>query len=458
MIKEYIKQIKAGLSVTKAIQPYVDKCLADKKGAVLEIFSDWKEHAKRVDQKIKRGEKLGKLAGVPVTIKDNLMYKGHRVQAASKILNGFVAPYTATVVQKLLDEDAIIIARVDMDEFAMGGLGRYALNGPVKNAHSDEHHAGGSSSGSAVAVACGYCLASLGSDTAGSVRYPAALNGIVGVKPTYGSVSRYGAVAFGSNLEQVGVFAQNIQDAQLVLDVISGKCPNDATSLSKPKDSPKKTDKVVFGRVKELWDALAQTEVAPHYEKILQKLKSTGAKIIDLSMPNITKSINCYYALAPTQAASNLARFDGVKYGASAPDVETLSELYEKTRSAGFGAEVKRRILLGNLMLAQQSEPNISSMKDKIAAEFASAFERVDILIMPTGGGVAPKIGEPMDPVQDYLVDLFTVPSNMSGTPAISIPCGTHDVLPLGLQIVANKWCESQMFATATMLQKEVLK
>ena len=470
-IPQYINALKAKqFTAGKACEFFAKRCLADKKGAILEVFDSWKILARNVDDKIKRGEPLGKLAGVPIIIKDNILYKNHRAGASSKILDGFIAPYSATVVEKIIAEDGIIIARSDMDEFAMGGVGRYAYNGPTKNAHSDDHHAGGSSSGSAVAVALGYCLVALGSDTAGSVRYPASLNGIVGIKPTYGSVSRYGAVAFGSNLEQVGVFARNIHDTQILLNVISGKCPMDATSLTPPSTKP--LDKVNFkglkiGKIKELYDALSSSPFAPLYEKILGDLKSRGARIIEISTPNITKSINTYYALAPTQAASNLARFDGVRYGYSDPEAETLNELYEKTRSAGFGTEVKRRILLGNLMLSARPETNeagietITAMKERIATEFTNAFKSVDILLMPTGYGVAPKIGVAVDPVDDYLVDLFTVPANMSGSPALSIPCGIDEIegskLPLGLQIVADKWNEDLLFAVAKELE-EVLR
>jgi len=461
VIKEYIYKIKSKqITVTEAVKPFIEKCKADKKGAILEVFDSWKELAKGVDEKIQKGEPLGRLAGVPIILKDNILYKGHRAGAASKILDGFIAPYSATVVKKLLAEDAIIIARADMDEFAMGGIGRYAYQGPTKNAHSDNHHAGGSSSGSAVSVALDYCLASLGSDTAGSVRYPAALNGIVGVKPTYGAVSRYGAVAFGSNLEQIGVFAKTITDTKLVLDVISGKCEFDATSKRPPIQAAKfdGLEGLRIGRVKELYEAFLDSPFAPLYDGILDNLKKAGAKIVDISIPNVTKSINCYYALAPTQAASNLARFDGVRYGRSV-DADTLAELYEKTRSEGFGTEVKRRILLGNLMLSARpegrefNEKEISNMKHQIATEFTSAFKKVDVMIMPTGAGTAPQIGQPIDPVDDYLVDLFTVPANLSGSPAVSIPCGADENgMPLGLQIVTDLWNEELMFKIAEVL------
>ena len=455
-ITQYVQDIKSKkITALKACEAFVKRCQADKKGAILEVFDSWKTQAKKIDDKIKKGESVGRLAGVPITIKDNLLYKGHKASAASKIMQGFVSPYTATVIEKLLAEDAIIIARVDMDEFAMGGLGRYAYQGVAKNAHSDNHHAGGSSSGSAVSVALDYCLASLGSDTGGSVRFPAALNGVVGVKPTYGSVSRYGAVAFGSGIEQIGVFAKTTADTQLVLDVISGKCEKDATTLVPPTKG--KTfnglNGLKVGRVIELMDAFKGSPFYAHYDQIFEKLKSQGAKVIDISLPTITKSINCYYALAPTQGASNLARFDGVKYGAHA-DAETLDELYVKTRSQGFGAEVKRRIVLGNMLLGTKVQ-NRSNVKNKITTELESALEKVDVIITPTGAGSAPQIGKPIDPVEDYLVDLFTAPANLTGLPAMSIPCGTDELgLPLGLQIIAARWEEKFMFAVGGALDE----
>ena len=460
MIKEYIEQIKSKKTTTEsAVKVFVDRCKADTKGAILEVFDSWVQQAKAVDAKIAKGLPVGRLAGVPIILKDNIMFKGHRAGASSKIMDGFIAPYTATFVEKLIAEDAIIIARADMDEFAMGGVGRYAYNGPTKNAHSDQHHAGGSSSGSAVSVALDYCLAALGSDTAGSVRYPAALNGIVGVKPTYGSVSRYGAVAFGSNLEQIGVFTKSVPDNQLVLDVISGKCPFDATSFAPIVGAVphRPLSELRIGKIKELWEAFADSPFLGHYEDILNKLRDSGAKIVDISIPDIVKSINCYYALAPTQAASNLSRFDGVRFG-TMTDSENLNELYHKTRTVGFGTEVKRRVLLGNLMLSTKTD-RPSNVKQRIADGHTAAFKKCDVLIIPTGAGVAPQIGVPISPIDDYLVDLFTVPANLSGSPAVSIPCGvdTNSGLPLGIQIVADVWNETLMYDVAAKLQ-EVIK
>ena len=437
MISEYIKNLK---NVEKDIEPFVKRCLNDKKGAILEVFQSWRDQAKRIDEKIKAKKPLGKLAGVPVIIKDNILFKGHKMGSSSKILDGFVSPYNATVIEKLIAEDAVIIARSNMDEFAMG-VGRYTKGGPTKNAHSDDHTAGGSSSGSAVAVALDYCLVALGTDTAGSVRLPAAYNKVVGMKPTYGSVSRYGVTGFGSSIEQVGIITKTVQDNKLVMDIISGKCSKDATTKDR-QPSKQRPKQLKVGRVKEIFEASKQEL------DIFEKLRKRGAEIIDISIPNIAKSINCYYALGPVHGSSNLTRFDGVRFGSSA-DAESVNELYIKTRSNGFGDEVKRRILLGNYIMLESQKAG-QSVKEQIEQSFTKVFKKVDILVFPTTAGDAPRLDARHDPVSDYLVDLFTVPMNLSGSPAVSVPHG-H-----GIQIIADKWNEDLMFTIAKEVTDEL--
>ena len=470
-IKDYVDGVKAGkIDIVRAVKTFVDRAKADKKNAVLEIFDSWEEQAKRMQEIVrtdtKSPPKTGRpitvqtsglpLVGVPVIIKDNLWYKGHRSSAASRILEGFVAPQTATAVQKLVDAGAIIIGRANMDEFGMGGTGRNSGWGVTKNAHSDKHVAGGSSSGSAVSVALDYCMAALGTDTGGSMRCPAAFNGVVGLKPTYGSVSRYGVMAYANSLEQIGVFARTVADAQLVLSQIMGHDPLDITTRQ-PDPRPQSSNTLLrIGKVKEIWQAFKESPYLGRYEAVLAKFKEKGATVVDVSVPSLSVALATYYIISCTEAASNLSRFDGVRFTPVPGEPETITDLYLDTRSKLFGKEVKNRILLGNFLACTGHEASQFYKKAKqaqahIAYEIEKAFEKCDCMIMPSMAGEATLLEDNnADPIAEYLADLFTVPANLSGVPAISVPFGVgQSGLPLGLQILVNKNNEQLMFDLA---------
>lgn len=472
-IKEYIKGLESKkFTVTQAVEFFIARCKKDKKNAIIEVFDSSKNLAKKIDEKIAKGTSLGRLAGVPVIIKDNILYSDHISQAASNILDGFVAPYSSTVVKKLINEDAIIIARANMDDSAMGTTGRSSCYGATLNAYSDEHVAGGSSSGSAVALACGYCLASLGSDTGGSVRLPASFNGITGIKPTYGTVSRHGVIAYGSSLEQVGVFANTPQDAQIVLSVIQGKDENDMTTTeynkNKIENKPVDVRTVRIGRITEIWSECRKSPHFETYQSVLKTLENNGATIVDISIANILNCLPAYYVIASAEAATNLSRYDGVRY-TPIKDGETIDELYKNTRSALFGTEVKRRIMLGNLMLTSGHDlsglyKKATILRDEIKKDFANAFNNVDFILMPTSYTTAIRLDDDnTDLVEQYLQDLFTVPVNLANVPSVSIPISWQksaisDIeLPLGLQIIGKMYDDDRILDYANTVL-EILK
>ncbi|MCL2570494.1 MAG: aspartyl/glutamyl-tRNA amidotransferase subunit A [Firmicutes bacterium] len=461
-IDEYVKGIKSKkFATTDAVKTFVDKCKADKKNAVLEVFNSWSERAKEIDKMIADGEDPGELAGVPIIIKDNIWYKGHKCAAGSKMLQDFIAPQSAYVVRLLLKAGAVIIARSNMDEFGMGSTGRNSAFGPTLNALSDKHVAGGSSSGSAVALALGYCLAALGTDTGGSMRCPAAYNGIVGMKPSYGVISRYGVMAYAGSIEQVGVFGKNVEDTLTVLKQIRGHDTYDMTTVHK-KLEDKKFDikKLKIGRIKEVWDGYKSSPYFPIYENIFTTFKKAGAQIVDISISNLSLALPAYYIISCTEAASNMSRLDGVRY-TKAVDSESLDELYVNSRTKYLGEEVKRRIMLGNFLACAGHESSELYKKAKmvqshVAQEIAHAFEQCDTILMPSMTGEATLLDQDKsDPVAEYLADLFTVPSNIAGIPTISIPCGVGvNKLPLGLQILTQKYNGGLMFDIAKWFEK----
>ncbi len=429
------------------------------------------ERAKTIDLKINRGEPLGKLAGVPIAIKDNLCTKGLRTTCASKILENFVPPYDAHVIERLKEEDAIIIGKTNMDEFAMGSSTENSRFQVTCNPWDPERIPGGSSGGSAAAVASDMAFLALGSDTGGSIRQPAALCGIVGLKPTYGRVSRYGLVAFGSSLDQIGTLTKDVSDAALLLQVIAGHDGMDSTSAGLPvQDYPSLLDGTIEGlRVgvpKEYFGFDLNQEIKKAVEDALRLFEKLGAKIIDISLPHTEYAVAVYYIIATAEASSNLARYDGVRYGYRSSDSElrtpnSLLSMYSRSRAEGFGSEVKRRIMLGTYALSSGYYDayymKASKVRTLIKNDFLSAFENVDCIICPTSPTPAFKIGEKTtNPLEMYLSDIFTIPANLAGIPGISIPCGfTRDNLPIGMQILGKHFDEARILKVAKAFERE---
>ena len=421
--------------------------------AFLEVFeADALARAKEIDA-LPQGQR-GRLAGVPVAIKDNILYEGHICSCASKMLANYKAPYSATVVKKLLKEGAVIVGRTNMDEFAMGSSNENSAFGPVKNPLDLERVPGGSSGGSAAAVASGMVPVALGSDTGGSIRQPAAFCGVVGIKPTYGTVSRFGLTAFASSADQIGPITNNIEDNKLVLSVISGQDKKDSTSLPFPQDRQEKQN-IVLGVP---FDFVANLEpaTAAAFKEAVELFKSKGVQIKEVSLPHAKYSAPCYHILTASEASSNLARFDGLRYGYSAENAKDLEDTYLKNRTA-FGAEVKRRIILGTFSLSSAHAGDFylqaQKVRELIKQDFQKALKEVDAIIMPTTPGGAFKIGEVEDIVTLYLADLFTCPANMAGIPALTVPFGKDkNNMPLGLQICANYFDEDILYRAAALV------
>lgn len=417
------------------------------------------EQAKTIDNLVEKGFK-GKLTGIPIAIKDNICTKGIRTTCASKILYNFIPPYNATVIEKLKDEGAIIFGKTNMDEFAMGSSNETSYFGPVKNPWDMERIPGGSSGGSAVTISAIQAPASLGSDTGGSIRQPASLCGVIGMKPTYGRVSRYGLIAFGSSLDQIGPFARSVEDCALMMEVISGHDPKDSTSLKVEtpeylKNLNKNIKGLKIGVPKEYFIEGVEEDIVKSIEKAIEIYKNLGAEIQEISLPHTKYGIAVYYLIATAEASSNLARYDGVKYGFRAENVKDLKQMYVKTKKEGFGEEVKRRIMLGTFSLASgyydAYYKKASKVRTLIKNDFLNAFAKVDVILCPTSPTTAFKIGEKSsDPIQMYLSDIFTINVNLAGIPAISIPCGFDKKgLPIGMQIIGNYFEEQKILNTS---------
>jgi aspartyl-tRNA(Asn)/glutamyl-tRNA(Gln) amidotransferase subunit A len=420
--------------------------------------------AQRVDEQVARGEDPGALAGVPLALKDNLCHVGQLTTAGSRILEGWKSPYSATVVKLVVKAGAVPMGKTNMDEFAMGSSTETSYYGPTRNPLDPTRVPGGSSGGSAAAVAADMTPIALGSDTGGSIRQPAALCGLVGVKPTYGLVSRFGLIAFASSLDQIGPFAKNVTDAALLLEVIAGHDPRDSTSL--PEASPSLVagvDAGVAGKriglVRELLEG-ADDDVVAAVTRARDVLTEAGATVVDLSIPECRLGLSAYYLIAPAEASSNLARFDGVRYGLRV-DAEDVSAMNEATRTLGFGAEVKRRIMLGTYALSAGYYDAYYGQALKVRTQmidaFRHAYAQVDLLLGATAPSVAFKFGEKTsNPLVMYLSDVFTIPTNLAGDPAISVPFGRGEGgLPIGVQLLGPGRSEAQLFAAARVLEVE---
>jgi len=408
--------------------------------------------ARHVDAKIAAGESIGPMAGIPIGIKDNMCTEGIRTTCGSRILESFVPPYESTVTRRLKEAGAVMLGKTNMDEFAMGSSTESSAYQVTANPWDLERVPGGSSGGSAAAVAAGQCVVALGSDTGGSIRQPASLCGVVGMKPTYGRVSRYGLVAYASSLDQIGPFGRTVEDAALLLEAIAGHDPNDATSLNVPvpnyaaalRPDFKPRGKLRVGIIKETFGDGLDPVVEAAVTNAVEQLQALGAEIQVISCPQFRYGLPTYYIIAPSEASANLARYDGVKYGYRTEDPKNLLSMYAKTRAQGFGTEVKRRIMIGTYVLSAGYYDayylKAQKVRTLIKQDFEKAFQQVDVLVCPTAPTTAFKAGEKTDdPLSMYLSDLMTIPVNLAGLPAMSVPCGFDaQGLPIGLQLIGN--------------------
>jgi aspartyl-tRNA(Asn)/glutamyl-tRNA(Gln) amidotransferase subunit A len=422
--------------------------------------------ARAVDAARERGEPLGPLAGVPLALKDVLVTKGVRTTAGSRILEEFVPPYDATVVERLRRARAVIVGKTNMDEFAMGSSTENSGFGPTRNPWDPSRVPGGSSGGSAAAVASGQAALGIGTDTGGSIRQPAALCGVVGVKPTYGLVSRYGLIAFASSLDQVGPFGRDVRDAATLLEAIAGHDPMDSTSIpDPPTDFTSRLEDGVAGLrvgvVKELFLEGAEPGVLSRVREGLERLERLGARLEECSLPSFEYALSAYYLIAPAECSSNLARYDGVRWGLRAKDASDVVDMMKRTRQAGFGPEVKRRIMLGTYALSAGYYDAYYGQAQKVRTlvlrELQAAWERFDLLAGPTSPTVAFPIGEKADdPLAMYLSDVFTIPVNLAGNAAVSVPAGLSDGLPVGLQLIAPALGEAAMLRAAWAFEQDL--
>lgn len=426
--------------------------------AYLEIFDDAISQAEEAEKKFKDGT-AELLTGIPFAIKDNILFEGHIASASSKILENHTAAYNSFVIKELRNVGAIIIGRTNMDEFAMGSSTQTSAYGVSRNPHDTSRVPGGSSGGSAIAVAADMALVSLGTETCGSVREPAAFCGLVGLKPTYGAVSRNGIIAMGNSLDQVSPFAKNVRDAEIIFNFLSKHDKEDSTSV--PEDSrppltpPSQGERIRIGVPWHLFEKGVEGAVMENFKESMEKFKKVGYEVVDIELPFSKYSLEAYYIIMPAEVSTNLARFDGIRYGFSVQkdkEINNLKEVYMKSRGKGFGAETRRRILLGTYVLSHGYYDayynKAVKVREKIKKEIMQAFEKVDLIATPTTPMPAFKIGEKMDdPVAMYLCDIFSAPANLAGVPSIALPSGyTAENLPLSIQFMAPHWREEALF------------
>lgn len=420
--------------------------------------------AAKADENIRKGD-IQPLTGIPIALKDIVCTKGITTTCGSRILHNFVPPYNATVVEKLRDAGAVFVGKANMDEFAMGSSTETSYFGPTRNPWDLERIPGGSSGGSATAVAADECIASIGSDTGGSIRQPAALCGVVGMKPTYGRVSRFGLIAFASSLDQIGPFTKDVEDCAIMMNVLAGYDPKESTSVkAEVPDYRQFIGRDIrgwkIGIPREYFVEGIDPEVAAAVKKAIAVVEQCGGKTVDISLPHTPYCLAVYYIIAPAEASSNLARYDGVKYGLRTADARDLMEMYTKTRRQGFGAEVKRRIMIGAYALSagyyDAYYGKASQVRALIRRDFDEAFQQCDVILTPTTPTPAFKIGEKTDdPLQMYLSDIFTISTNLAGIPGISVPCGfTAAGLPIGVQFLAGHFEEGKLLQIASAYEK----
>ena len=448
--------LSSGKSVLNVVEFYLDNIQKQSElNAFLEVFeTSAREQAIRVDEKIREG-KAGRLAGMVIGLKDNLCYKDHKVSSSSKILEGFESLYTGTAVQRLIDEDAVIIGRLNCDEFAMGSSNETSAYGPVKNPLNLSLVPGGSSGGSAAAVAANLCTVALGSDTGGSIRQPASFTGTVGLKPSYGRISRFGLIAYASSFDQICPITNSLYDAALLLEMMAGKDEYDNTVSSKPVENYTSIEKTGKLKIAVLAESLetegVDPEVLQKMESIIQKLKEDGHTVENVSFPYLQYMVPTYYVLTTAEASSNLSRFDGVHYGHRSPIAAGVEATYINSRSEGFGPEVQRRIMTGTFVLSNEFYDSYYTKAQKVRRILKDKkneiMSKYDLMILPTTPSTAFPLDGLKDPIQMYLQDIFTVHANLTGNPAISLPLGKHsNGMPFGVQVMADNFKEKELF------------
>ena len=463
------EKIAAGRVTSVALTEAVLRAIAQRDGelnAYISLMADTAlEKAREVDERAKRGDALGALAGIPVAVKDIICTKGVKTTCGSRMLESFVPPYDATVIEKLKAADAVLIGKTNMDEFGMGSSTETSHFGPTRNPRDPSRVPGGSSGGSAASLASDEAILALGSDTGGSIRQPASFCGVVGLKPTYGRVSRFGLVAYASSLDQIGPMAKNVRDCALLMGVLAGYDPKDSTSVeAKVPDYTAALDQgnagMRIGLPKECYSEGLDEAVKSAVLGAVERLKAPGAEVSEVSLPHTEVAIATYYILAMAEASANLARYDGVRYGFRAEGTKDLFDMYCRTRSEGFGDEVKRRIMLGTYTLSagyyDAYYRKAQKVRTLIVRDFEQALERCDVLITPTSPTVAFKLGEKLDdPLQMYLSDIYTISANLAGLPALSVPCGvSSEGLPIGLQIFGRPFEEGTVLKAAYSVER----
>jgi len=489
-IKKASEILKSGeITSVELTEQYLDKIkeLNHKINCYISVLDNIAmEMAEASDERRKNGQVLSEIDGIPIAVKDNMAMEGTKTTAGSKILENFISPYDATVIEKLKNAGAVILGKTNMDEFAMGSSTETSFFGPTKNPHDIERVPGGSSGGSAAAVAADMCVAALGSDTGGSIRQPASLCGIVGFKPTYGMVSRYGLFAMASSLDQIGPMTKNSEDAEILFNIIAGYDEKDSTSVENPFSHPEQSEgsptnvgssnklrdssptaqnDIKIGIPKEYFQEGLDPEVKKIVENAIEGYKKAGAEIKEISLPNQKYALSTYYILMPVEVASNLARYDGIKYGLSAQTqssklkAQNLLDVYFKTRAAGFGEEAKRRIMLGTYASSAGYVDQYYNKAQKVRAlvkkDFDEAFKEVDFIMGPVTPSTAFKLGEKsQDPISMYLSDIYTIAANLAGLPAVSIPAGLSDELPVGLHIIGPQFSDSNLLQIAKEYEK----